>query len=230
MHADPLTILGAGDLGTALGVLLARADWPLAGVCDRDRARALEATLLLGCPAFPDPREPIARSRFVLLALPDAEIRAAAAALEGALHPGTVLAHTGLAGSDVLAGAELPLALRPIGFVPAPESGETTLRGVRVLLEGPAGAVSRGAALVRALGGVPLPARPRQRLLALAAVALAQRGRAGTAARLWAESGLPPWEGGRAPGCEGPHAVDLPSLVPLLDPATARLLSEEEAQ
>lgn len=226
MHAEPLTILGAGDLGTALGFLLARADWPLVGICDRDRARALEATLLLGCPAFPDPREPVSRSRFVVLALPEGEVQAAAAALEGALHPGTVLAHTGLAGSDVLAGAELPLALRPIGFVPAARSGETT----RVLLEGPDEAVRRGAVLVRAVGGLPVPATPRQRLLALAAVALAERGRAGCAARLWDETGLLPWEGGRVPRCEGPHAVDHPTLVPLLDPATARLLSEEEPQ
>lgn len=230
MEPDPLTILGAGECGTALGYLMARADWPLVGISDRVRARALEATLLLGCPAFPDPREPVARSRFVLLALPEGEIPAAAAALEGALPPDAVLAHTGLAGAGVLAGARLPLALRPIGFLPAPGSGETTLRGAPVLLEGPEEAVRRGAALVRAIGGTALPVATRQRLLALAAAALWERGRAGSAARLWAEAGLPAWEGAWATGCEGPHAVDLARLVPLLDRATARLLTGEEAQ
>lgn len=225
-----MTLIGVGALGTSLGVLLARADWPLAGISSRDRARALEATLLLGCAAFSDPREPAARSRFVLLSLPEPEIPGAAASLQAALRPGTVLAHTGLAGSELLPGAELPLALRPLGSAPAPDSGVTTLEGAPVLLEGPDEAVRRGAALVVAVGGTPLPATPRQRLLALAAAALWERGRSEPAARLWAQSALPAWEGARRAGCEGPHAVDLPRLVALLDPATARLLSGEEPQ
>ena len=152
---DPVTLVGAGRLGTALGLLMARADWPLEGIADRSHGRALEATLLLGCPAFPDPREPAARSRFVLLAVPDEAVPSLLRLLAPVLGPETVVAHTGRAGSRLLRGVRLPLAWRPLGPVPGPGSEASSLAGAPVLLEGHPEARTRGAALARALGGTP---------------------------------------------------------------------------
>lgn len=255
LERDPLTLVGAGTLATSLGLLVARADWPLVGITSRTHPRALEATLLLGCPAFPDPSEPVSRSRFVLLAVPEGDLPLAFRRLLPALQAGTVVAHTGVAGPEILDGAGLPLALRPVGFVPPPQSGETTLLGCPVLLAGPPEACARGAALVQALGGVPLVVDGRPRLLALAAAELARRGRRADAARLWEEAGLGPrrdllerlgapagaigelrgeasrdglqplGEGEAAPPCEGP-ASTLGRLLREVDPAAARLLEE----
>lgn len=171
---DPLTLVGAGRRGLALGRLLALADWPLEGIADASHDRALEATLLLGCPAFPDPREPAARSRFVLLAVPDEAVPALLRHLAPFLGPETVVAHTGPAGSRLLRGVRLPLAWRPQGPVPAPDSGVASLEGAPVLLEGHPEAVPRGAALVRALGGTPRVLDSPEEFLALARPVVAE--------------------------------------------------------
>jgi predicted short-subunit dehydrogenase-like oxidoreductase (DUF2520 family) len=156
--AESVTIVGAGALGTSLGLLLARAGWTLQGICSRTHRRALAASLRLGCPAFPDPAEPLARSSVLLLAISDDQVEAVFRRLAPALRPGTLAAHTsGVHGPEVLAGAELPLALHPLQSVPDPEAGLARLPGSVFSLQGPPQALERGRAVVEALGGLPLP-------------------------------------------------------------------------
>jgi hypothetical protein len=62
-----ILLAGASPLVAALGVRLARANWPLAGIWDADHEQALTASLRVGCCAFPDAAEPLARAGFVLL-------------------------------------------------------------------------------------------------------------------------------------------------------------------
>ena len=63
-------LAGATALVTALGVRLARSNWPLAGFWDPSHGLALAASLRVGCCAFPYPDEPLANCRYVLLGLP----------------------------------------------------------------------------------------------------------------------------------------------------------------
>ena len=69
MTRSPVLLAGATPLVTALGVRLARVNWPVAGLWDPDHARALTASLRVGCCAFPDPVEPLGRAGYVLLGL-----------------------------------------------------------------------------------------------------------------------------------------------------------------
>ncbi|MBI3928817.1 MAG: hypothetical protein HY319_24970 [Armatimonadetes bacterium] len=152
---ERITILGAGPLATAMGVLLARANWPIEGISSRDHSAALVSSLRIGCSAYPDPLEPVARSSLVLLALAQEEVAPEAARLAPALGEDTVVAHTcGGLGPDALGGRH-GLALQPLQHVPDAAAGLERLPGSLFALEGPADAVRRGSELVRAIGGVP---------------------------------------------------------------------------
>ncbi len=236
---DPLTLVGSGPALVCFGLLAARADWPLVGITSSDHRRALESTLLLGCPAFPDLREPVVGSGLVLLEKADGQILDDLAPV---LRPGTVVGHLGPEGPDALPGLELPLALHLLNALPLPESA--SLAGRVVALEGPEEATRRGASLVRVLGGSPRILGRLQCLLALAAVELARRRRWEVAERLWPGPGAglppalpalgledggpaPPWGGAGALPCEAPLAV-LARLLQDPDPQAARLCEEEE--
>ena len=73
MKREPVLLAGITPLITALGVRLARINWPLAGLWDDDHARALTAALRVGGCAFPDPQEPLAQAGYVLLGCPRPE-------------------------------------------------------------------------------------------------------------------------------------------------------------
>ena len=236
---DPLTLVGSGPALVGFGLLAARADWPLVGITSSDHRRALESTLLLGCPAFPDLREPVAGSRLVLLETADGQILNQLAPV---LRPGTVVGHFGPEGPDALPGLDLPLALHLLGDLPLLEFA--SLAGRVVALEGPEEATRRGASLVRVLGGSPRILGRLHCLLALAAVELARRRRWEVAVRLWpgpaanlpaalpalaledGDPGLPSGGAGALP-CEAPLAV-LAHLLRDLDLPAARLCEEEE--
>lgn len=168
---ERVCILGMDPLGTALGVLLVRADLPIAGIFDPDHARALRAALYTGCSAYLNPLEPVSRSRFVLFSgPPEPELLEQ---IRPALHPETVVGHTCVSLGPEFSGAPLGLGLHPVQAVPDAEAGVDLLPGSLFLLEGSPEAVARGAALVRALGGVPCPATFVDRPRAVEALALA---------------------------------------------------------
>jgi len=240
-HRDRLALAGLDPVLLGLGLLAVRADWPLVGLAGADHSRALEATIVLGCPAFPDLREPTRAARMILLEGPD---RSVLDQVRPVLRPGTVLGHLGPEGPEALAGVELPLALHLVGGLPPP--GAASLLGGIVALEGPEEATRRAADLVRALGGTPRLLGRLDCLRALAAVELTRRHSRRKAWSLWPgpTAGLPceppevaalqgtafwPWGGsGRGP-CEAPRTV-LVRLLRELDPQAARVLEEEETE
>ncbi len=242
----PLALVGSDPCLLGLGLMAVRADWPLAGLAGDDHARALEASLLLGCPAYPEVREPVGGAGLILLdgAVLDGAVSPTLEEVRAALRPGSVVGHLGPEGPEVLTGVALPLALHLIGGLP--RAGAVSLLGATVALEGPEQATGRGADLVRALGGTPRLLGRRDCLLALAAVELARRQSWQKAWSLWpgAASGLPaepppvlpwqvariwPWEGAGPTPCEAPLAV-LARLVRGFDPQAAQFLEEEETE
>ncbi len=170
---ETTTILGTGALGTALGILLTRANWPLAGIWSRNHDHALTASLRLGCNAFPRPEEPVSQSSLVLLTVSDKAVQEVFQQIRPALKPGTLVVHTsGALGPDVLQEAELPLAMHPLQSVPNPEAGVQRLPGATFTLQGPEAAIERGTRLVQALGGRPLAVESLDRRLYHAAATL----------------------------------------------------------
>lgn len=71
MKQVPVLLAGATPLVTALGVRLARRNWPVVGLWDPDHARALTSSLRIGCCAFGTPHEPLAQAGLVILGTPD---------------------------------------------------------------------------------------------------------------------------------------------------------------
>jgi len=252
LSPEPMTLLGVGPRILALGRLAVRADWPVVGISGQPHRRALEATLVLGCPAFSDPCEPVADSRLVLMeAADDALLQRIAPALGW----GALVGHLGPEGPLSVPSPGLPLVMHFLHDLPKLSEDRADLAGGIVLLEGPPAALEGGAGLVRALGGLPQVAGRLPCLQALAARALVRRGEPGRASRLWSEAGLEarwlsdpapreavgavesesetcwlwPGEGHEAVSCEGSLAV-LVRLLRDLDPQAARLLEEVEGE
>lgn len=152
VQGEPTTIIGTGPLGTAVAALLARANWDVRGIADQTHSRALTASLLVGCSAFPDPREPVASSRLVVLCVCAETLGKTLETIRPALRPDTVVAYTCPEVRPADVGVELPLALLPLVLVRSPEHGMEALPGSVVLMEGPPPALERGRVLAEALG------------------------------------------------------------------------------
>lgn len=178
-------IVGAGAVGTALGVAFARAGWPVVAVASRDPGRrARLAALLVGAGA-PAPRtvatagELLDGTDLVLLAVPDDAIGAVAGSLR--LYAGQSIVHTsGLLGPDVLAPA-LAAGTHAGAFHPLVAFAETEravagLRGATVALEGDEGLVGLLAELAEAIGAVPVRLAPGSKPAYHAAAVLAAGG------------------------------------------------------
>ena len=100
-----LGIVGAGAVGTALGVALTRAGWPVHAVASRDVARRERAQGLIGSTrAFAEAQALIEEVELVLVAIPDDALAGFAASVR--MYGGQAMVHTsGALGPDVLAPA-----------------------------------------------------------------------------------------------------------------------------
>ena len=98
-------IVGAGAVGTALGVALSRAGWPVGAVASRDPERRERfRSLVPGSRAFPEATAILDECHLALLAVPDDALAEIAATLH--LYSGQAIVHTsGLHGAEVLAPA-----------------------------------------------------------------------------------------------------------------------------
>jgi predicted short-subunit dehydrogenase-like oxidoreductase (DUF2520 family) len=156
-------VIGAGRVGATLGAALARAGHEVvaaSGVSDQSRARA--ERLLPGVPLLAAD-EVVALADFVLLAVPDDELRPLVAGLAetGAWRAGQLVAHTsGAQGIGVLdpaaARGVLPLALHPVmTFTGRPEDLDR-LAGATFGVTAPEELRPVAEALVVEIGGEPV--------------------------------------------------------------------------
>ncbi len=111
-HVEPaedgrpvIGIVGAGAVGTALGVALARAGWTIGAVASRDAGRRERfRSLVPGARAFPEAAPILDACHLVILAVPDDALAAVAGSLH--LYSGQAIVHTsGLHGAEILAPA-----------------------------------------------------------------------------------------------------------------------------
>jgi predicted short-subunit dehydrogenase-like oxidoreductase (DUF2520 family) len=129
-----VAIVGAGRVGTALAVLLARAGHRLRAVTGGEASRARAARYLDGVP-FVTPAEAVDAGHVILLGVPDDRI----APVCGGLHwrPGQTVAHlSGSVSLDALAVARKEgaraLSLHPLQTIPEVDAGVERIPGSRM--------------------------------------------------------------------------------------------------
>jgi len=152
-------IVGAGPVGTALGVAISRAGWPVTAVASRDAARRERfRDLVPGVRTFVEPEAILDEVELAILAVPDDAIAAVAAPMR--LYGGQALVHTsGLLGAEVLepalgagshAGAFHPL----VSFTSDVELSVAGMKGATIALEGDDVILRLLVDLAEAIGGV----------------------------------------------------------------------------
>ena len=164
-HSEPgeppvIGIVGAGAVGTALGVALARAGWPVAAVASRDAGRRERFRALVpAARAFAEAEALIDEVELIIVAVPDDAIAALAASLR--LYAGQAMVHTsGALGAEVLSPA-LAAGTQVGGFHPLVafadlERAIAALHGATVAIEGDDQLAALLGSMAEALGAVPV--------------------------------------------------------------------------
>ena len=158
---SPVSVVGAGRTGRALGRLIHRAGIPIGAVVSRTMERAREAVRFIGAGEPAAGRPPGTCSGLVLICVPDGAVAAAAGELE--VVPGTVVAHVaGALGCEAVAGARgaEPGSLHPLRSFADPERAAASFAGTACAVEGSPRAAEALKELVRRIGGVPLEVAP----------------------------------------------------------------------
>jgi len=153
-------IVGAGAVGTALGVALSRAGWQVGAVASRDpERRARFRSLVPGARAFPEPAAILDACHLAILAVPDDVLPGMAATLH--LYSGQAIVHTsGLHDAGVLAPA-LAAGTSAGSFHPLVAFADldralAALPGATVAIEGDEALSGLLADMATSLGAVPV--------------------------------------------------------------------------
>ena len=164
-HAGPgeppiIGIVGAGAVGTALGVALTRAGWPIHAVASRDAGRRERFQSLVGVRrAFADPEPILDEVELIILAVPDDAIAPLAGSLR--MYSGQAMIHTsGALGAEVLAaamGAGTQIgAFHPLVSFADTERAVAALHGATVAIEGDDDLAAMLADMAEAIGATPV--------------------------------------------------------------------------
>ena len=184
-HAQPgdrpvTGIVGAGAVGTALGVALSRAGWPIGAIASRDAARRERfAQLVPNVRGFAEANALVDDVELIILAVPDDAVPAVAQSLR--LYAGQAIVHTsGLLGTDALFPA-MAAGSQAGGFHPLVAFADTersvaALRGATIAIEGDDELAAHLADMAEAIGGVPVRLAPGSRPAYHAAAVLAAGG------------------------------------------------------
>jgi predicted short-subunit dehydrogenase-like oxidoreductase (DUF2520 family) len=164
-HSQPgqtpvIGIVGAGAVGTALGVALSRAGWPVHAVSSRDAARRERFRSLVDVTrVFVDPEPLVEEVELIILAVPDDAVAPLAKTLR--MYSGQAMIHTsGALGSDVLApamaaGTQVG-SFHPLVAFADTERAVAALHGATVAIEADDQLAAMLAAMAEALGATPV--------------------------------------------------------------------------
>lgn len=177
----PITgIVGGGAVGTALGVALTRAGWPIHAVASRDPdRRARFAAQLDGARAFAEAQALIEEVEFIIVAIPDDALGPLAGSVR--LYSGQAIAHTsGALGAEVLqpamaAGTQVG-SFHPLVAFADTERAIAALRGATIAVEGDDQLVTLLADMADALGATAVRLAPGTKAAYHAAAMLAAGG------------------------------------------------------
>jgi predicted short-subunit dehydrogenase-like oxidoreductase (DUF2520 family) len=184
-HAEPgerpiIGIIGAGAVGTALGVALSRAGWPIQAVASRDPGRRERFRHLVdGARAFSEPQALLDEVELAIVAVPDDAIAPLAASLR--MYSGQAMVHTsGALDADVLApsmaaGTQVG-AFHPLVAFADTERAVEALHGATIAIEGDDQLAGLLADMAEAVGGRPARLAPGSKAAYHAAAVLAAGG------------------------------------------------------
>ncbi|MEA2631755.1 MAG: hypothetical protein QOE66_1974 [Chloroflexota bacterium] len=185
VHSRPeeppiIGIVGAGAVGTALGVALSRAGWPIQAVASRDVGRRERfRSLVPGVRAFAEATAILDEVELVIVAVPDDVIPSMAGRLH--LYGGQAIVHTsGLLGAEALsaamaAGTQIG-AFHPLVAFADTERAVAALRGATIAIEGDPQLLDLLARMAEAVGGRPVRLPPGAKAAYHAAAMLAAGG------------------------------------------------------
>ncbi len=173
-------IVGAGSVGSALGVALTRAGWPIAAVASRDAVRRERFKELVGgTRAFVEVTPLLDEVELIILAVPDDAIRSVAEGIR--LYSGQALIHTsGALGAEVLepamaAGTQIG-SFHPLVAFADIERAVAALHGATVAVEGDDQLVALLDDMAGAIGATAVRLAPGSKAAYHAAAVLAAGG------------------------------------------------------
>ena len=164
-HSEPgeppvIGIVGAGAVGTALGVALSRAGWPIHAVASRDAGRRERFRSLVNVNrAFIDPEALVEEVELIILAVPDDVIAPLASGLR--MYSGQAMIHTsGAVGSEALApamaaGTQIG-SFHPLVAFADTERAVEALHGATIAIEADDQLAALLATMAHALGATPV--------------------------------------------------------------------------
>ena len=185
VQSDPgeppiIGIVGAGAVGTALGVALDRAGWRIHAVASRSAERRDRfRSLVPGVRAFADATPLVEEVELIVLAVPDDAIPAVAGELH--MYSGQAMIHTsGLLGADALASAMAAGtqvgSFHPLVAFADLERAVAALHGATIAIEGDDQLLDLLARMAEAIGGTPVRLAPGAKPAYHAAAVLAAGG------------------------------------------------------
>ena len=173
-------IVGAGAVGTALGVALSRAGWPIHAVASRDAARRERFRSLVEVNrVFVDPEPLVEEVELIILAVPDDVVAPLAGSLR--MYSGQAMIHTsGAVGAAVLApamaaGTQIG-SFHPLVAFADTERAVAALHGATVAIEADDQLAVMLAAMAEAIGATPVRLAPGAKAAYHAAAVLAAGG------------------------------------------------------
>ena len=173
-------IIGAGAVGTALGVALSRAGWRVHAVASRDAARRERfRSLVKGSRAFSEPTALVEEVELIIVAVPDDAVAEVAAGIR--MYGGQAMVHTsGVLGPEVLApataaGTQIG-SFHPLVAFADTERAVAALHGATVAIEGDDQLAGLLAEMAEALGAIPVRLAPGAKAAYHAAAVLAAGG------------------------------------------------------
>ena len=153
-------IVGAGAVGTALGVALSRAGWPIHAVASRDQGRREHFRSLVEVNrAFIDPEPLVEEVELIILAVPDDVVAPLAGTLR--MYGGQAMLHTsGALGADALAGAMAAGtqigSFHPLVSFADTERAVESLHGATIVIEADDQLAAMLASMAEAIGATPV--------------------------------------------------------------------------
>ncbi len=184
-HSEPggppvIGIVGAGAVGTALGLALSRGGWPIHAVASRDPARRERFRSLVEVSrVFADPVPILDEVELIILAVPDDAVAALAGTLR--MYSGQAMIHTsGALGAEVLrpamaAGTQIG-AFHPLVAFADTERAVAALHGATVAIEGDDQLATMLAEMAERIGATPVRLAPGTKPAYHAAAVLAAGG------------------------------------------------------
>jgi predicted short-subunit dehydrogenase-like oxidoreductase (DUF2520 family) len=173
-------IVGGGAVGSALGVALTRAGWPIQAVASRDATRRERlARLTEGARAFAEAQALVEEVELVLVAIPDDALAPFAGQVR--MYSGQAMVHTsGALGADVLAPAMAAGTqvgtFHPLVAFADTERAVAALHGATVAVEGDEQLMALLGEMAEAIGAQPVRLAPGTKPAYHAAAVLAAGG------------------------------------------------------